>query len=59
MKLLSSRPAMWSLFLFNLAVAVAAALFLDGPTGLATAVCMGAVSLVAGSALLLRQGQRA
>ncbi|WP_199830825.1 hypothetical protein [Streptomyces sp. MMG1533] len=50
--LLSSRPVLWFLFLFNLAVAAAAPLVVDGNQGVMTSVGMGAVSLGAGVSLL-------
>lgn len=50
--LLSSRPVLWFLFLFNLVVAAIAPFVVDGPQGILTAVGMGVVSLGAGSALL-------
>jgi hypothetical protein len=59
--LLSSRPVLWFLFLFNAAVAVAVAVGghhlhlhgqpLHGPQQLMTAVGMGVVALGAGTAL--------
>ena len=50
--LLSKRPVLWFLFLFNAVVAVAAGMFVDGAQGLTTAVGMGIVSIGAGTALL-------
>lgn len=55
--LLSSRPVLWFLFLFNLVVAAVAPFAVDGAQGIATAVGMGVVSLGAGSALLKGRGQ--
>jgi hypothetical protein len=52
---LSTRPVLWSLFLFNGAVAVGAGLFVHGAQGVGTAIGMGLVSLGAGSGLLRRQ----
>ncbi|MFI6405756.1 hypothetical protein [Streptomyces sp. NPDC050548] len=49
--LLASRPVLWSLFLFNLVVAVAAPFVADGPQAVLTGVGMGAVSLGAGISL--------
>ena len=57
--LLSSRPVLWFLFLFNLVVAVASGFVLHGPRGIVTTAGMGAVSLGAGIALFLRRPQRA
>ena len=65
--LLSSKPVLWFLFLFNLVVAAAAPFVVDGSQGVMTAVGMGVVSLGAGLSLLKepragqgqRQGQRA
>ena len=57
--LLSSRPVLWFLFLFNLVVAVASGFALHGPRGIVTTAGMSAVSLGAGIALLLRRPQRA
>ncbi|MFF4260264.1 hypothetical protein ACFY1L_54950 [Streptomyces sp. NPDC001663] len=50
--LLASRPVLWFLFLFNLAVAAAAPFAVDGAQGVLTAVGMGVVSLGAGVSLL-------
>lgn len=50
--LLSSRPVLWFLFLFNLVVAAVAPLVVDGAQGVATAVGMGVVSLGAGVGLV-------
>ncbi|MEU7662235.1 hypothetical protein [Streptomyces lincolnensis] len=50
--LLSSKPALWFLFLFNLVVAAAAPFVVDGAQGVLTAVGMGVVSLGAGVTLL-------
>ncbi|MEU9876906.1 hypothetical protein [Streptomyces phaeochromogenes] len=55
--LLSSKPVLWFLFLFNLAVAVAAPFVVDGSQGVMTAVGMGVVSLGAGLSLLKGRGQ--
>ncbi|MET7702576.1 hypothetical protein [Streptomyces sp. NPDC005485] len=49
--LLSSRPVLWFLFLFNLVVAVAAPFVVDGTQGLITSAGMGVVSLGAGVSL--------
>jgi len=61
-----SRPVLWFLFLFNLAVAVAAGaagnrLHLHGHVihGAEIAAGMGVVALGAGAALLFKRGQRA
>ena len=50
--LLSSRPVLWFLFLFNLAVAAVVPFAVDGVQGIATSAGMGVVSLGAGFALL-------
>ncbi|MEU1160119.1 hypothetical protein ACIPX0_26875 [Streptomyces sp. NPDC090075] len=50
--LLASRPVLWFLFLFNLAVAAVAPFVVDGAQGVLTAVGMGVVSLGAGVSLL-------
>ncbi|MER7838254.1 hypothetical protein ABTY98_20770 [Streptomyces sp. NPDC096040] len=50
--LLSSRPVLWFLFLFNPAVAAVAPFAVDGTQGVLTAVAMGLVSLGAGVGLL-------
>ena len=50
--LLSSKPALWFLFLFNLAVAAVAPFAVEGTQGLVTSAGMGAVSLGAGLGLL-------
>jgi len=49
---LKTRPVMWFLFLFNLAVAVAAPFLMHGGQGIGTAAGMGIVSLGAGLGLL-------
>ncbi|WP_460068041.1 hypothetical protein [Streptomyces sp. YKOK-I1] len=54
--LLSSRPVLWFLFLFNLAVAAVAPFVVDGSQGVLTAVGMGVVSLGAGVSLLRGKG---
>lgn len=56
--LMSSKPVLWFLFLFNLAVAAAAPFVVDGSQGVMTAVGMGVVSLGAGVSLLKGRGQR-
>ncbi|WP_326580282.1 hypothetical protein OG889_21255 [Streptomyces sp. NBC_00481] len=56
--LLGSKPVLWFLFLFNLAVAAVAPFAVDGAQGIATAVGMGVVSLGAGAGLLRGRGQR-
>ncbi|MFE7839360.1 hypothetical protein ACFU53_25905 [Streptomyces sp. NPDC057474] len=57
--LLGSKPVLWFLLLFNLAVAAAAPFVVDGAQGIATAVGMGVVSLGAGVSLLRSgRGQR-
>ncbi|WP_199820949.1 hypothetical protein [Streptomyces fulvoviolaceus] len=50
--LLSSRPVLWFLFLFNLAVAAVAPAVVDGAQAVMTSVGMGVVSLGAGVSLL-------
>ncbi|MGX1913961.1 hypothetical protein ACWIID_34775 [Streptomyces phaeochromogenes] len=55
--LLSSKPVLWFLFLFNLVVAAAAPFVVDGSQGVMTAVGMGVVSLGAGLSLLKGRGQ--
>lgn len=50
--LLSSRPVLWFLFLFNLVVAAVAPFVVDGAQGVMTGVGMGVVSLGAGVSLL-------
>ncbi|MGW2046594.1 hypothetical protein ACWCPF_15610 [Streptomyces sp. NPDC001858] len=57
--LLSSRPVLWFLFLFNLAVAAVAPFVVDGSQGVLTAVGMGVVSLGAGVSLVRDRGKRA
>ncbi|MFF7472555.1 hypothetical protein [Streptomyces sp. NPDC008092] len=57
--LLSSRPVLWFLFLFNLVVAAVAPFAVDGTQGVLTAVGMGAVSAGAGVSLLRRGSTRA
>ncbi|MFC8090321.1 hypothetical protein [Streptomyces sp. NPDC057301] len=55
--LLSSRPVLWFLFLFNAVVAVAAPFVVDGTQGVMTAVGMGVVSLGAGVELARGRGR--
>jgi len=55
--LLSSKPVLWFLFLFNLVVAAAAPFVVDGSQGVMTAVGMGVVSLGAGLSLLKGRGR--
>lgn len=50
--LLSSRPVLWFLFLFNLVIAAVAPFVVDGAQGVMTGVGMGVVSLGAGVSLL-------
>jgi hypothetical protein len=57
--LLSSKPVLWFLFLFNLVVAVAAGIGLHGPQRLTTSAGMGIVALGAGASLLLLRPTRA
>ena len=65
--LMTARPVLWFLFLFNAAVAVAvgaAGLHIHGQTlhgaqQIATAAGMGIVALGAGAALYLRRAKRA
>jgi hypothetical protein len=54
---LATRPVLWFLFLFNLAVAVVALIAVHGAQGIMAAVGMGVVSLGAGAGLL--RGRRA
>ncbi|MET9913274.1 hypothetical protein ABZZ74_42050 [Streptomyces sp. NPDC006476] len=49
---LVSRPVLWFLFVFNLAVAVVAPFAVDGTQGVLTCVGLGAVALGAGVSLL-------
>ncbi|WP_329254757.1 hypothetical protein OG223_28985 [Streptomyces sp. NBC_01478] len=55
--LLSSRPVLWFLFLFNLTVAAVAPFVVDGTQGVMTAVGMGVVSLGAGVSLVRDRGR--
>ena len=55
MSLLSSKPALWFLFLFNALVAAVAPFVVDGSQGVMTAVGMGVVSAGAGVSLLRYQ----
>lgn len=56
--LLASKPVLWFLFLFNLAVAAVAPFVVDGTQGVMTAVGMGVVSLGAGVSLFKSRGRR-
>jgi hypothetical protein len=53
--LLSSKPVLWFLFLFNLVVSVAAGFTLHGEQQVTTSAGMGAVAIGAGAALFLRR----
>ncbi len=55
--LLASKPVLWFLFLFNLAVAAVAPLVVDGTQGVMTGVGMGVVSLGAGVSLFKNCGR--
>jgi hypothetical protein len=55
MRLLSSEPTLWFLFLFNLAVCLAAGIALHSPQRLAICAGMGVVSLGAGTVLFSRR----
>ncbi|MER6179449.1 hypothetical protein [Streptomyces sp. NPDC001652] len=50
--LLSSKPVLWFLFLFNAAVAAVAPFVVDGSQGVMTAVGMGVVAAGAGVSLI-------
>ncbi|MEV7887927.1 hypothetical protein ACWD3I_08810 [Streptomyces sp. NPDC002817] len=54
--LLSSKPVLWFLFLFNAAVAVVAPFVVDGSQGVMTAVGMGVVAAGAGVSLVRDRG---
>lgn len=56
--LIPSRPVLWFLFLFNLAVAIAAGIVFDGSQRLMTSAGMGAVAFGAGAGLVLRRSTR-
>jgi hypothetical protein len=56
--LFSSKPALWFLFLFNLAVAAVAPFVVDGTQGIMTSAGMGVVALGAGAGLLTGRGQQ-
>jgi hypothetical protein len=56
--LLSSRPVLWFLFLFNLLVALVTGLAMHGAQGTATSVVMGVVALGAGAGLYRGRAQR-
>ncbi|WP_329315945.1 hypothetical protein [Streptomyces sp. NBC_01262] len=56
--LLSSKPVLWFLFLFNLVVAAIAPFAVDGAQGVMTGVGMGVVSLGAGVSLLKGRGRQ-
>ena len=49
--LLSSRPVLWFLFLFNLLVALVTGLAMHSAQGRVTSVAMGVVALGAGAGL--------
>ncbi|MEV1025292.1 hypothetical protein [Streptomyces sp. NPDC050264] len=52
-KLVTAKPTLWFLFLFNLVAAAIIPLVNDGPQGVAAVIGMGAVSLKAGIGLLI------
>ncbi|MEU9912480.1 hypothetical protein [Streptomyces sp. NBC_00490] len=54
--LLSSKPVLWFLFLFNAAVAAVAPFVVDGSQGVMTAVGMGVVAAGAGVSLVRDKG---
>ena len=56
--LLSSKPVLWFLFLFNLLVAIVAGLGFHGSQAVATSVGLGVVALGAGAGLLLGRDQQ-
>jgi hypothetical protein len=56
--LLSSRPVLWFLFLFNLLVALVTGLAMDSAQGRATSVGMGVVALGAGAGLYRGRARR-
>ena len=56
--LLSSRPVLWFLFLFNLLVALVTGLAMHGAQGTATSVGMGVVALGAGAGHYRGRAQR-
>jgi hypothetical protein len=57
--LLPSRQVLWFLFLFNLVVAVAAGVGLDGTQQMMTSAGMGVVALGAGAGLVMRRATEA
>jgi len=57
--LLSSTPVLWFLFLFNLVVAVAAAVGLRGTQQITTSAGMGFVAIGAGIGLVQRRATQA
>jgi len=57
--LLPSRHVLWFLFLFNLVVAAAAGVGLDGTQQLMTSAGMVVVALGAGAGLVLRRATEA
>jgi hypothetical protein len=56
--LLSRRPVLWFLFLFNFAVAVVAGLTVHGSRGITISVGMGVVALGAGIGLFRGRPQQ-
>lgn len=56
--LLSARPVLWFLFLFNLLVALVTGLAMHGAQGHATSVAMGVVALGAGVGLYRRRARQ-
>ncbi|MEY9962561.1 hypothetical protein ABIA33_000587 [Streptacidiphilus sp. MAP12-16] len=56
--LLSKKPVLWFLFLFNLVVAAVAPFVVHGVQGIATSIGMGVVALGAGLGLRMGGGQR-
>ncbi|WP_210585075.1 hypothetical protein [Streptomyces sp. GESEQ-35] len=56
--LLSSKPALWFLFLFNAVVAAVAPFVVDGTQGVATGIGMAVVSAGAGVSLVRERGPK-
>lgn len=56
--LLTSKPVLWFLFLFNLTAAAAIPLLISGTRAITATVGMGIVSLQAGIGLLRQRAKR-
>lgn len=52
------KPVLWFLFVFNLVIALATGIGMDGSRGVATSIGMGVVAVGAGFGLLRNRGSQ-